>query len=104
MAVQQYIRNLHERGTAVAALVVQAAAEGILLALDSTRLAENGGHVKLTNTWAKSLLSRMNFTKRKGSTKQKVTIKDFEVVKKQFLQDVVDIATMENIPSRLIFN
>ena len=89
MAVQQYIRNLCERGTAVTALVVQAAAEGILLALDSTRLAENGGHVKLTNTWAKSLLSRMNFTKRKGSTKQKVTIKDFEVVK---------------IPSRLIFN
>ena len=104
MAVQQYIRNLRERGTAVTALVVQAAAEGILLALDSTRLAKNGGHVKLTNTWAKSLLSRMNFTKRKGSTKQKVTIKDFEVVKKQFLQDVVDIATMENIPSRLIVN
>jgi len=102
--VQHYIRKLRERGTAVTALVVQAAAEGVLLALDRTRLAEYGGHVQLTNTWAKSLLSRMNFTKRKGSTKQKVTVEDFERVKKQFLQDIVDITTMEDIPSRLIFN
>jgi len=89
LAVQQYIRKLHKRATAVTTLVVQAAAEGIFMALGRTGLAENGGHVKLTNTWAKSLLSRMNFTKRKGLTKQKVIIEDFEVVKKQFLQDVI---------------
>jgi len=39
MAVQKYICKLNKRGTTVTALVVQAAAEGILLTLDSTRMA-----------------------------------------------------------------
>ena len=46
----------------------------------------------------------MNFTKRKGSTKEKVEVKNFEKIKEKFLQDIVDIATMEEIPSQLIFN
>ena len=104
MVLQLYIRKLRARGTAVTTLVVQATAEGVILPLDRTSLAEYGGLIKLTNTRAKSLLSRMNFTKRKGSTKGKVTIEDFEEVKKQLLRDVVDIATMEDIPSCLIFN
>jgi len=35
-------------------LVVQAAAESILLNLDRTSLAENGGHIKLTKTLGQS--------------------------------------------------
>jgi len=75
LAVQQYICKLHECGTTVTALVVQTAAEGITMALDRTSLTENGSHVKLRE---KSLLSRMNFTKRKVSTKHKVTIEDLK--------------------------
>jgi len=67
--VQQYIRKLCERRTAVAALVVQATAEGTLLASDRTSLAEKGDHVELTNIWAKSLLSRMNFTKNERASR-----------------------------------
>ena len=33
----------------------------------------------------------MNFTKRKGSTKEKVAVKDFEKVKERYLQDIVDV-------------
>ena len=62
-AVQLYILKFREQGGTVNSAIVQAAARGILLAMDRTRLVEYGGHVKLSNTWAKSLLHRMNFTK-----------------------------------------
>ena len=45
-----------------------------------------------------------NFTKRKGSTKKKVEIKNFEKIKEKFLQDIVDIVGMKEILSQLIFN
>ena len=102
--VQEYILKLRECGSPVNSAVVQAVAEGVLLAMDRTSLAQYGGDIKLSNTWAKSLLARMNFTKRKGSTKEKVEVKNFEKIKEKFLQDIVDIATMEEIPSQLIFN
>ena len=102
--VQEYILKLRECGSPVNSAVVQAVAEGVLLAMDRTSLAQYGGHIKLSNTWEKSLLARMNFTKRKGSTKEKVEVKNFEKIKEKFLQDIVDIATMEEIPSQLIFN
>ena len=102
--MQEYILKLRECGSPVNSAVVQAVAEGVLLAMDRTSLAQYGGHIKLSNTWAKSLLAQMNFTKRKGLTKEKVEVKNFEKIKETFLQDIVDIATMEEIPSQLIFN
>ena len=102
--VQEYILKLCERGSPVNSTVVQAVAEGALLAMDKTSLVQYGGHIKLSNTWAKSLMARMNFIKRKGSTKEKVEVKNFETINSQFLQDIVNTATMEEILSQLIFN
>lgn len=72
--------------------------------MDRTRLSEYGGHVKLSNTWAKSLLHRMNFTKRRGTTKEKVVVTNFEELKVSFLEEIVDVVTMENIPVQLVMN
>ena len=72
--------------------------------MDRTRLVEHGGHVKLSNTWAKSLLHHMNFTKRRGTTKGKIAVTNFSELKASFLEEIVDVVTMENIPSQLIMN
>ena len=64
----------------------------------------NGGHIVLTKSWAKSLLSRMGFVKRRGTTTAKTDVKNFEEVKSQFLFDICSIAVMEEVPSDLIIN
>ena len=52
-AVQLYILKFLEQGGAVNSAIVQEVAQGMLLAIDRTRLAEYDGYVKLSNTWAK---------------------------------------------------
>ena len=49
--------------------LVKAAAKGYLLGRDRTVLVEYGGHVNLTFDWARSLLKRMGYVKRKITTK-----------------------------------
>ena len=84
--------------------VVCAGARGMLNSMDATRLAEHGGQATLGRGWAMSLLKRMNFTKRMGTTQAKITPQDFEQLQMQFLQDIVDVVEMEYIPARLMFN
>ena len=67
-------------------------------------LACNGGHLTITKPWAKSLLKRMGFVKRKAGTKAKVSIEDFQEQKEQFLIDIKAVVTMEDIPLDLIIN
>ena len=42
------------------------------------------GKVELTKDWAKYLLSKMSFVKRKATTKAKIDVKKFEEIKKLF--------------------
>ena len=72
--------------------------------LDRTQLVEYGGDITLTTLWANSLLKRMNFTKRRATTKRGILPHVFLDVKKEFLQSVIDMVEMEEIPSQLIFN
>ena len=58
-------------------------------------LAVNGGHILITKDWAKNLLHRMGFVKRRASTKAKVSVEDFEEKKEQFLLDIKAIVTLE---------
>ena len=44
-----------------------AAASGLVAARCSGLLQEHGGHIEITKAWAKSLLKRMGYVKRKGS-------------------------------------
>ena len=67
--VQQYISKLRKCGSPINTAVVISGARGILKSMDRTRLAEFGGPATLTKAWAKSLLKRMYFTKRRGTTK-----------------------------------
>ena len=45
--VQSYLRKVREEGGAVTSHIVCAAACGIILTIDGTRLQEFGGHINL---------------------------------------------------------
>ena len=95
--VQQYILKLIETGSVINTAVVISGERGILQSQDRTRLAEFGGPATLTTAWAKSLLRCMNFTNTRGTTKSKVPVDDeeFNKLKVSFLQEIVNIVTVE---------
>ena len=86
--VQVYVRSLRQAGGIINTQVVVAAGKDIVEANDRSLLMENGGSLDLSQPWAKSLLIRMNFVKRKASTSQKVPPADLESIKEHFLARV----------------
>ena len=103
--VQQYLRAIRKSGGAVSTAIVLGAARGIILKTNRTLLAEYGGHVVLTKDWAKTLMQRMGFVKRRGTTsKSKSLVEQFDELKVQFLDDVVTTVAVEEIPPELILN
>ena len=58
----------------------------------------------LTKAKAKSLLIRMGFVKRKGSTSAKLPVAEFEKQKEQYLSDIRTEVIMNDIPPSLIIN
>lgn len=56
-------------------------------------------------SWAKYLLTKMNFVKCKATTKKpKFSVSNFEEIKSQFLMDIMASVTMEEIPSDMVIN
>jgi hypothetical protein len=103
--LQLYLKKVRDQGGVITASVAVAAARGILLFYDSSRLVEFGGHIELSRQWAYHLLGRMNFVRRKATTsKSKHTPADFLQLKQGFLDDVVSVVKMEEIPPELILN
>lgn len=76
-----------------------AAANSIIEKINWMLLEENGDPIALTKRWAKSLLYRMGFVKHSGSTKVRITQKNFEIVEQ--IQTTVEF---EEIPQELVFN
>ena len=72
--VQLYIAELRKRGCSINTTVAIAVGEGILLNKDANLLAANGGGINR----AKYLFRRMGLVKRKGNTKAKVELEQFE--------------------------
>ena len=73
MTIKCKVHVLIENGALINAQIVIAAAKGIVTSSDKSLLVENGGSIKITKNWAKSLLYRRNFLKRSGSTACKIT-------------------------------
>ena len=102
MIVQNYIMKMRHNKVTINTAIVIASAKGIVESMDRTRLSQYGGPATLTECWAKSLLNRMNFTKRRGTTKASMPIEAFNTKKSEFLKSIIDIVTMEEIPGELI--
>uniref|UniRef100_A0A1X7U6Q2 DDE-1 domain-containing protein n=1 Tax=Amphimedon queenslandica TaxID=400682 RepID=A0A1X7U6Q2_AMPQE len=81
-----------------------AAATAIVRKTDRNLLADNGGPIIITTGWAKSVLYRLNFVKRRGSSAAKITVSNFEELKQQYLFDFKSVVVMDEIPPQLIFN
>ena len=65
--IQTYIKALRKAGTPVSVPVL-AAAEGVITARNRSALLKYGGHIELGRPWAVSILRRMGFVQRGGST------------------------------------
>jgi len=65
-----YVLATCRKGGAVMTDVAIADAIGIICRKGSNQLAKNRGHIALTRYWARSLLGRMGFVKRKATTKR----------------------------------
>ena len=102
--VQNYILKTREKGGTITTAIVIAGAKGIVKSIDRSLLAEFGGPATLNVSWAKSLLTRMNFTKRRGTTTFKMSVDEFRRIKYDFLKEVIEVVKMEEIPPQLIFN
>ena len=83
---------------------VMAVGEGIVMERDANLLACNGGSIVLTKEWARYVLQRMRMVKCRANTKIKVTVEDFDELKKLFLLDIRNIVQMDEVPAQLIIN
>ena len=102
--VRCYIGRMRKKGGVINTSIVKAGARGILMSQEKSKLAEFGGPATLTTALAKSLLKRMNYTQRWGNTKSKVSIDEFNNTKTSFLQEIIDVVNIEEIPIEMIFN
>ena len=103
-AIQDYIKALCTVGGVANTSIVMAAAEGIVASRDQSLLIQYGGHIQITKTWAKSLLYRMGYIKRKCSNAGKMSVYQFKELQGVFLADIQAEIAMNDIPNEMIFN
>uniref|UniRef100_A0A1X7T0V3 Uncharacterized protein n=1 Tax=Amphimedon queenslandica TaxID=400682 RepID=A0A1X7T0V3_AMPQE len=102
--LKAYITALRAGGGVVNSSIVISAATGILLERNPLSLECNGGHLSLKKGWAKCFLKQMNFVKRKATTKAKVSVENFDELKRQYLIDIKAAVTIDDIPHDLVLN
>ena len=102
--VQAYLSELRANGGPVNTAIAIATAREIVKNADSNLLKENGGHINLTKDWAKYLLHRMNYVKRRGCLTAKVTVENFVQIKTQFLFDIQSLVEIEEIRNPKFLN
>ena len=92
-------------GGIVNSAIARAAAKGIVLSHDRSLLFENGGHIELTKSWAKSLLKRMNMVKRKGTTsKNTFVVENVMQEIDKYLKSIESKVEMYKILPELVIN
>ena len=102
--VKRYIKDVRAAGTPVDTTVVMASGEAIVRRTDKKLLKENGGPIDITKSWAKSLLTRIGYVKRKACSTAKVEPVRYEELKEQYLLDIKVVVEMEDITADLILN
>ena len=102
--VQEYLKGLRKCGMPINTSIVIASARGIVMNKNANLLVSNGGGIDLTKDWAKYLLKRMGFVKRKACSKSKVNVEKFQELKEDFLLEIKNTVVMDEIPEDLIIN
>ena len=99
-----FLTELRKSGGVVNSQIAMETAKGVVKARDANLLVENGGSININKDWVHRLLGRMGLVKRQATTKAKVSPKDFEGIKAQYLADIRSLVMMEDIPDDLIIN
>ena len=94
-----FLNALCTNGAVINTAVVMATADGIIQNHDSSSLVKNGGSIVIIKHWASSIMTWIKYVKRH---KAKVTVANFDVLKKQFISDVQAISEFEEILDELI--
>ena len=102
--LKAYVITVREAGGVINSAIVMAAGTGMLMKTDPGSLMCNGGTIELKKSWAKHFLRNMNYVKRKGTTKSKSFVQNFDELKSQYLSDILSIVTFEEIPDSLVIN
>ena len=102
--LKERIISMCARGAPVATNVIIGIGRGILLKNDKRSLEEFGGYMKLGKEWARSVLRRMGFSKRRGNSKSKVKPDDLSVLRLNYLMDIKGVVEMAEIPDDMIIN
>lgn len=102
--IQEVIRDIRRSGGVVNTTIVVATTRGVISAKNPSLLRENGGHLSVSPSFAKSVLKRMGYVKRKCSNAGKVTVERFEEAQEEFLADIKAEVLMHDIPLDLVFN
>ena len=102
--VREYIKELRKFGVVINAHVVIAVGMGLVINKDSNLLVENGGHISLEKYWARYLLSRMGFVKRRVNTKSKVLVERFDELNELYVLEFNNAVEMDEVPEQLVIN
>lgn len=100
--VQNWVKKVRLNGGVINLRIVMAAAEAIVTKYDRKKLARNGGHIEITKHYARSLLRRMGFVKRKGTKAIKNLPNDFDEIKTEFINRVDKVKNDDSVPDSLI--
>ena len=71
--VKHYLNHLRGMGGIVNTVITLGVTEGIVKNADSNLLEMKGGHIVLTKSWAKSLLSWMGFVIKRGELQKQMS-------------------------------
>jgi len=103
--VQTYLKAIRLTGGVVNTTVAIATAMGVAERLSPYILKTNGGWLSTTSrAWGKSLLTRMNMTKRKATKSAKKVPDNVEDLRQQFTTNILSTMKECNIPPAMCVN
>ncbi len=102
--VKDYICAVRKSGGSVSTKLVIAGTKGLLQAAKPPILVEHGGSITIDKTWARSLLDRMGYTKRKSTKGIKNRPNDLDEIAGKFNRRIGRRVRKYNIPDTLIIN
>ena len=105
-SLRDIIVGMRSRGTPIGTTVVIGIGRGLIMKSKNVSpgyycASEN---IELSREWAKSVLRRMGYSKRRASSSTKISPENFADVQKLFLNDIRSVVVMEDIPEDLILN
>lgn len=98
--VCDYIKDLRKAGGVINTNIVQSLGRGVTISEDPTLLDT----IYLSRKWARSIMERMDFKKRKATKGVKHLPDDFDIIKRQYLDRIHKNISEHGIPPSLVID